>query len=261
MAYVDSHGARIYWEEQGEGDPLLLIMGLGYSSAMWYRTLPELSRHHRTILFDNRGVGRSSAPHGPYSISSMASDAASVLDAAGVESARVYGISMGGMIAQELALQHPGRVRSLILASTSCGGLESVPASLEVISALYARAAMTPEDAFWLMAPFVYDPSTPRARMEEDLAVRIRTYPPAQSYMAQLQGILAWHSHSRLKEIKAPTLVIHGENDRLVPPENGAILARTIEGAKLVSVPNASHILLTDQPAICNEAVLSFLKN
>ncbi|HVF89543.1 MAG TPA: alpha/beta fold hydrolase [Blastocatellia bacterium] len=260
MPYVESEGARIYWEEHGGGDPLLLVMGLGYSSDMWYRAVPALSRRHRTILFDNRGVGRSSAPRGPYSISSMAGDAAAVLDAAGVESSNVYGISMGGMIAQELTLRHPHRVRSLILACTSCGGLEAVPASLEVIGVLYARANMTPTDAFWAMARFVYDPSTPRERIEEDLAVRVRTFPPAESYMAQLQGVLAWHSYTRLHEIKAPTLIIHGESDRLVPPENGAILARAIEGARLVPVPNASHILLTDQPAFCNEAVLSFLE-
>src|ERR1700730_5118305 len=115
MPFINNQGARIYWDEQGEGEPVLLIMGLGYPSAMWYRTRPLLAARYRTIALDNRGVGRSDVPPGPYPISLMASDAAAVLDASGVESAHLFGVSMGGMIAQEFALQYPKRVLSLIL--------------------------------------------------------------------------------------------------------------------------------------------------
>jgi len=107
MAFVDNQGARIYWDEQGQGEPVLLIMGLGYPSAMWYRIRPALSARYRTIALDNRGAGRSDVPPGPYSIPQMASDAAAVLDAAGIESAHVFGVSMGGMIGQEFVLQYP----------------------------------------------------------------------------------------------------------------------------------------------------------
>lgn len=259
MPYAINQGTRIYWAGRGEGAPLLLIMGLGYSSEMWYRIEPLLSTRYRTIRFDNRGVGKSDAPPGPYPIPTMASDAAAVLDAAGVESAHVFGISMGGMIAQEFALQYPARVRSLTLGCTSCGGAEAVPASPEVIGALYARAAMTPEEGVRAMVRFIYDDSTPRELIEEDLVIRLRTFPKPASYIAQLQGILAWGSHSRLHTLKTPTLVIHGESDQLVPPANGAALARAIPGAKLVMLENASHILLTDQTLAVNDAVLSFL--
>ncbi|MGD0932289.1 MAG: alpha/beta hydrolase, partial [Candidatus Korobacteraceae bacterium] len=112
MPCTNSNGCRIHWEESGAGDPLLLIMGLGYSHEMWHRTRPAMAEHYRTIVYDNRGVGKSDLPPGPYPIAQMADDAAAVLDAAGVELAHVYGISMGGMIAQELALKHPARVRS-----------------------------------------------------------------------------------------------------------------------------------------------------
>jgi len=105
MPFVENAGARIYWDEEGQGAPVLLIMGLGYPSQMWYRTRPLLAERYRTIAFDNRGVGRSDVPAGPYPIPLMASDAAAVIDAAGVESAHIYGVSMGGMIAQEFALQ------------------------------------------------------------------------------------------------------------------------------------------------------------
>ena len=107
MPLIQNQGAKIYWDEQGSGDPVLLIMGLAYPSDMWYRTRPVLSKSYRTIVVDNRGVGRSDMPPGPYPIALMAADALCALDAAGIERAHVFGISMGGMIAQELALPHP----------------------------------------------------------------------------------------------------------------------------------------------------------
>jgi 3-oxoadipate enol-lactonase len=259
MPYADNSGVKIYWEEQGEGDPVLLIMGLGYTMDMWYRTAPALSQRYRTITFDNRGVGRSDVPPGPYPIAAMAADAAAVMDSAGVARAHVFGISMGGMIAQEFALQYPQRTRSLILGCTSHGGPESVLADAEVITTLMARGTMSAEEGIHAMIPFIYDPSTPRDRIDEDLEIRRRTFPTAQGYFAQVQGIFAYESLSRLSQLKAPTLVIHGESDRLVPPENGRRLARLIDGARLVMIPSASHIFPTDQPDAAHEAILGFL--
>src|SRR5580700_7145984 len=99
MPFVENQGVKIYWDEQGDGEPLLLIMGLSYPSYMWHRTRPALAARYRTIAFDNRGVGRSDVPSGPYSMPMMAADAAAVLDAAGIASAHILGFSMGGMIA------------------------------------------------------------------------------------------------------------------------------------------------------------------
>jgi len=259
--FVDHSGAKLYWEEHGTGDPLLLIMGLGASLEAWDRIAPALAKNYRTILFDNRGVGRSDVPPGPYSLETMADDAAAVLDAAGVPSAHVMGISMGGMIAQELALRHPSRVRKLILGCTSCGGREAVRADAEVAAALKARATMPREQAMWMMAPFIYDASTPRARIEEDFRSRLSANGSNEGYAAQYQGILAWSgTHARLAGLKTPTLVIHGDSDRLVPPGNGRVIARAIPGAKLLMLPNASHIFLTDQHAASSAAILSFLQ-
>src|SRR5208283_2140325 len=158
MAFVENQGTKIYWDEQGQGAPLLLIMGLGYTSAMWYRTRPALAQQFRTIAFDNRGVGLSDVPPGPYSIATMASDAAAVLDAAGVARAHVFGVSMGGMIAQEFALQYPARTRSLILGCTSPGGPLAVRAERKVADLLLARG-MTPEEAREAILPYIYDPA------------------------------------------------------------------------------------------------------
>jgi len=259
VSFIENQGAKIYWDERGSGEPILLIMGLGYPSDAWHRTRPGLAKSFRTIAFDNRGVGRSDMPPGPYPIALMASDALAVLDAAGVASAHVYGVSMGGMIAQELTLQHPERVRSLILGCTAAGGPAAVQPDPEVRQSLMARAGMPPEQAAEVAIPFIYDRGTPRARIDEDLDVRRPWFARPEAYTAQLQGILAWESYSRLPQIARPTLVIHGESDRLIPTANGKLIAASIPGAKLVLLPHASHLYQTDQPEASMRAILDFL--
>ena len=259
MPFVENRGARIYWDEQGQGAPVLLIMGLSYPSYMWHRTRPVLAAHYRTIAFDNRGVGRSDVPAGPYPIALMASDAAAVLDAAGIESAHLFGVSMGGMIAQEFALQYPKRVRSLILGCTAAGGPTAVRADAAATQMLMTRDKMTPEQTAEAPVPFIYDSATPRERIDEDIAIRRPWFPRPEAYTAQLQGIVAWEAYSRLSGIAAPTLVIHGENDRLVPPGNGKLIAERIPGAKLVMIPHASHLFLTDQTEAAHRTILEFL--
>lgn len=259
MPFVENQGARIYWDEQGHGAAVLLIMGLSYPSYMWYRIRPALAAHYHTVAFDNRGVGRSEVPLGPYPIALMASDAAAVLDAAGIESAHLFGVSMGGMIAQEFALQYPKRVLSLILGCTAAGGATAVRAGPEAAQMLMTRDKMSPEQAAEAPVPFIYDSTTPRERIDEDIAIRRPWFPQPEAYTAQLQGILAWEAYSRLSGIAVPTLVIHGESDRLVPPGNAKLIAECIPGAKLVMIPHASHLFLTDQTEVSNRAILQFL--
>jgi 3-oxoadipate enol-lactonase len=258
MSFVENSGANIYWDEQGSGEPLLLIMGLSYPSYMWHRSRPILAKRFRTIALDNRGVGQSDSPPSIYSISLMASDAAAVLHAAGIESAHVFGVSMGGMIAQEFALQYPNRVRSMILGCTAAGGPHAVQAEPEALQALLRRD-VTPEQAKETIIPFIYDSATPRERIDEDMAIRMKWYPTPQGYMGQLQGIFGWEAYSRIAQITAPTLVIHGETDRLVPPANARLIAERIPGAQLVLLPHASHIFETDQPTTAHYAILEFL--
>jgi pimeloyl-ACP methyl ester carboxylesterase len=236
-----------------------MIMGLGATHEWWYRVRPPLATRCRTIVFDNRGAGRSDVPAGPYSIVQMADDAAAVLDAAGVESAHVFGASMGGYIAQELALRHPARVRSLALGCTSCGGRDAVAADAEVRAALSARASMSREDAMWLMAPYTFDASKPRDVIAADFARRLETTVTNEGFFAQLQAVRDWPGAlSRLAGIAVPTLVIHGETDRLVPPQNAAILGTAIPGASVVMLPRASHIFFTDQFDAACAALLQF---
>ncbi len=258
MPFAESGGTKIYWDEAGQGDPVLMIMGLGWASNMWHRTRPVLASRFRTIAFDNRGAGRSEVPDGPYCIAMLASDAAAVLDAAGITSAHLVGASMGGMIVQEFALQYPARVRSLVLACTAPGGPEAHHPGPEVMDVLF-RTGLSPEERARAIVPFIYDTGTPRERVDEDLAVLSQLYPNPQGFMAQLQGILAWEAFSRLHQIAAPTLVIHGVNDRLVPAPNADLIAERIPAARLVKVPDASHIFFTDQPERAHHAISEFL--
>jgi 3-oxoadipate enol-lactonase len=257
---TQSGGTGIYWEESVGNEPILLIMGLGYAHQMWFRTRPLLAARYRTVVFDNRGAGQSDVPAGPYSIAQMADDAAAVLDAAEIRRARILGVSMGGMIAQEFAIRYPTRVDRLVLGCTSFGGKTSKIAAKEVLNTLRGRATMTPEEGAEAMVPYIYDASTPRERIDQDLAVRRRVYPTADGYLAQLQAINTWSSADRLAAIKSPTLVIHGETDQLIPPENAAMLASQIAGARVVMLPQASHIFTTDQPEKAHAAILEFLR-
>jgi pimeloyl-ACP methyl ester carboxylesterase len=190
----------------------------------------------------------------------MASDAAAVLEAAGIGSAHVFGVSMGGMIAQEFALRYPKRVLSLILGCTAAGGPAAVRAEPEAIQMLMRREKMSPERAAEAAVPFIYDSTTPRERIEEDIAIRRPWFPSPEGYAAQLQGILGWESYSRINQIVAPTLVIHGESDRLIPRGNANLIAERIPGAKVVMIPHASHLFFTDQTEVSHYAILQFLK-
>jgi pimeloyl-ACP methyl ester carboxylesterase len=234
-------------------------MGLSFTHEMWFRVLPAISGSYRAILLDNRGMGRSAIPRGPYRISQMADDAMRVLDAAGVSAAHVIGASMGGMIAQELALRHPRRVLSLLLGCTSYGGL----------SARWPDFSRRPRNLKWgtndravreaALAPLLYADCTPPERIAEDLAVRCNCSWTYKGFLNQFAGILLWNSYRRLPRIHVPTLVVHGAEDRLIPPQNGRVVARRIRHARFELLPNAGHILTTDQPEACVAALLNFL--
>lgn len=260
VPFVENRGAKIYWDELGQGQPILLIMGFSYPSDMWHRARPKMAESHRTIALDNRGIGRSTCPPGPYSMKLLASDAAAVLDAANEKTAHIFGVSMGGMIAQEFAVQYPQRVRSLILACTSPGGWHSVKPGIHVLTTLMARPTMTPERAREAFIPIIYASSTAPELIDEDMAILKNWIATPAIYRAQLKAILFWQAYSRLPQIKAPTLVIHGLQDQLVPSKNSEIIASRIPGARLVLIPDAGHIFGTDQPEAAQQAVSSFLR-
>jgi pimeloyl-ACP methyl ester carboxylesterase len=250
-------GARIAYATTGSGSPVLLIMGLAYPGVSWFRQVPALAERHQVITVDNRGAGDTGDVVGaPYTVELMADDCLAVLDAVGVEQAHVVGISMGGLMAQELAISHPERVQSLVLMATHPGIAHSVLPQ-EVIDFLTRRATMTPEEGREASIPFNYAETTSRETIEEDWAVREKGTASQVGYAAQ-GGTALWSGLERLPQITAPTLVMYGDQDRLVVPANSEKIAEAIPGAQLLVVPNANHVLTTDQADIVNNALLDW---
>src|SRR4051794_35826031 len=252
MPLAERDGARLYWEETGSGDPVLLIMGLGMNATGWWRTIPVLAgAGFRVLAFDNRGVGRSDRPPGPYSVPQLADDAVAVLDATGAERAHVYGLSLGGMIAQELALRHPERVDALVLGATTPGGSKAVPADDATLAFFERRAEMTAEEAVWASVPYNYAARTRAERAQaigEDIVQRLRFPIEPEPYRAQLAASFGHDAFDRLPQVAARTLVLHGREDRMVVPANGELLAGAIPDAELLTLPDAAHLFPTDAP-------------
>lgn len=261
MPLADRGEAQIYWEEQGGGEPLLLIMGHGFPRQMWSRHLPGLTARFRVITFDNRGVGQTLTRGWDWTIEDMADDAAAVLDAAGVDRAHVYGASMGGGIAQAVALRHPERVGSLILGCTAAKAAKrDVPVMQLLRHVLPNLLAGRQARKIAAARALVYGPATPEELIAEDLALLESLHRPADGVKAQARAVAAWEgSRSRLPSIRIPTLVIHGTEDRLVPLHYGEELARLVPGAKLVVLAGAGHMYITDSTAEADEVVTSFL--
>jgi 3-oxoadipate enol-lactonase len=262
MATAPDGRTRLYWESAGEGDPVLLIMGLGLSGGAWWRTVPVLSRRLRVITFDNRGVGRSSAFSYAYTTEAMADDAVSVLDDLRLDRVHVYGISLGGMVAQQLALRHPERVRSLVLGATSAGGPRAARPDAEVMAFLRRRLRMRAEQAARASVPFNYGPrcrSEHSDRIEEDISQRLAHPFAEHAYRAQMFAAGLHNCYGHLPSIDVPTLVVHGRHDRMVPVANADLIAERVPGARLRILEESGHLYPTEEPDV-EDAIGAFLE-
>jgi pimeloyl-ACP methyl ester carboxylesterase len=240
MPLVQRGAHAIHYQALGDpaSPPLLLIMGLAVSSRAWDR-LPELMapRFH-VLVFDNRGTGRSSRHGFRYRMRDLADDAAAVIEASGAPSAHVFGISMGGMIAQELALRHPERVRSLALGCTfACWRKARAPAwrtKLDLLLLNLGRTAVVPR----LLVSPEWHAKHPSSALDW---IRRAERTTLRAALAQLIAVGRHNTLGRLAQIRAPTLVLTGDADRLIPPQNSEVLAAAIPGARLVTLPGAGH--------------------
>jgi pimeloyl-ACP methyl ester carboxylesterase len=254
-------GTQLHVERRGGGDPLLLVQGMGANCDHWGEPfLRALERDVELVLYDHRGVGRSGASAGDVSTATLAADALAVLDAAGIERAHVLGFSMGGMVAQELALAAPARVASLVLVATSCGGTQSKPPGADVEQALTTAVLSGDRErvlrtAFGLLfsAAFAGDAGNYPPFAE---AARIR---PASinALLDQRGAILAHDTFGRLRGLDVPTLVVHGTQDRMFEAVNGDLIASMVPGARLELVDDAGHLLFWEQPVRVADLVLA----
>jgi 3-oxoadipate enol-lactonase len=254
---------KLHWESTGEGPAVLLIAGQGMTGKGWWATVPVLERSFRVLTFDHRDTGGSSRVRWPYSVAQMAEDAIAVLDAAGERRAHVYGISLGSLVAQELALRHPERVEALVLGSSSAGGFAAYkPAPSSLVQTFLIRAgAMGPEEAEWAAVPYTYAEKTRREhpeRIAADIAHRLSSPPEPLAYMHQAAAVATHDAYERLNQLAAPTLVVHGEQDVFVPPANALVLAERIPAARLRLLPDAAHMFPIDEPE-ADEEIARFL--
>jgi 3-oxoadipate enol-lactonase len=255
-------GVEIAFDVWGrrDGPPALLIQGLGMDSRGWALQRMALGRHYRCFAPDNRGVGRTGTPPGPYSLDQMARDALAVLDAEGVESAHVVGASMGGVIAQIIGVMHPERTRSLVLACTSC---RHHPWRREVLQewadAVQARGitALGDDGLRWLVGPRLRK----RFGMWLNILARIVLHADPAGFAAQVHAILDAPDELRfeLHHVRVPTLVITGSQDALTPIGDAEELAEMIPLAQLVELRGAAHGLMVEAPNVFNDAVIDFL--
>lgn len=254
MPYTDTTGVRLHWEEAGTGSPVLLVMGAGYSSAMWYPVIPALSGTHRVIWFDNRGTGGSASTE-VASIADMAHDALAVLDAAGVEAAHVYGVSLGGVVVQQLALEAPARVTSLVLGCT--GILDD--AKPRAPKWLDARFRLPRRVVLALGKKASYGPACPPELVVRDHEVLLAQRPQRRALVAQQDALRAYSvSPDRIAGLDVPALVLHGAADGVVPHGWGEELARTLPQARLVSYDGVGHNYLVAAGEQANAEVLAF---
>ncbi len=252
MAKVEVAGREFHYERTGTGEPLLLVQGMSGTHVSWGEPFKgALEEGFDVIAFDNRGIGLSAPVDGPFTISEMAEDTAGLLEALGLESAHVIGISMGGMIAQELALAHPGRLRSLTLGCTYCGGPGSQLMPEGNLQKLVAGMASGDRDKA-IRAGYEVNLS-PAFRADEDRYAAFHematTVPAAKATIElQAQAIFGHDTSGRLGEISAPTLIVHGTEDGVLPFPNGELIASLMPSARFEVFEGVGHMFWWEQP-------------
>src|SRR6266852_4716646 len=264
MPKVQVGDLSMYYVEAGQGDPLVLIMGLGGDHLAWGFQFPAFAERYRVIAFDNRGAGQTDAPDDPYTTRMMAEDTVGLLDALGIERAHVLGVSMGGMIAQEIALGHPDRVRSLQLHCTLGRPDRYLQAQLDV--GRIQRRALSREDAMragylWLFAPATYDerPEFVEMILRNALA---NPYPMSLTgFERQCDAVQTHDALDRVAAIRCPTLISVADRDILVRPFLSRALAERIPGARFVQIEGAGHGYFWERPDAFNNMCLEFLSH
>jgi pimeloyl-ACP methyl ester carboxylesterase len=262
MLRIRVNGVEMHYDLQGTGEPLVLIHGAQGDRSMFSGLVPVFAKQFQVLTFDQRGSGQSEKPDMDYSIALLADDTAALMDQVGFASAHIIGVSMGGMIAQELVLRHPQKVRSLVLGCTTPGGPKAVRLGGEALTNAYSTTPMSAEERGKALAEAAFTkgyieqhPEIIPAMIE---ARRQRPIDPV-ALGHRMKAAYAHNTYDRLPQIACPTLVITGKDDALISWENSRILAERIPGAQLVLLEPAGHVFWTEQPEQSLAAILTFL--
>ncbi|MBZ5551489.1 MAG: alpha/beta hydrolase [Acidobacteriia bacterium] len=262
MPTIKGNGIEIYYEEHGAGEPLVLIQGLSYATPMWHWQVAGLKGYFRVITFDNRGSGQSAKPDIPYSMKMFADDAVGLLDALKIPQTSVLGISMGGIIAQEVALSHPDRVTHLILCSTLYGGATAAQPDPETLAYLAEYQESVSDEISRLEIAYGTAPGFAERHPDRVAALvefKRQSRPPRFAYFRQLLSAVGYVSEDRLPSLRIPTLIIAGSEDRIISPDNSRRLHQMIPNSRLKVFANAGHHVPIEYPEEFNQAVIEFL--
>ncbi|MCW2986063.1 MAG: alpha/beta fold hydrolase [Conexibacter sp.] len=259
MSHLTVGGRRLFHQRRGAGEPLLLIQGMSGTHLAWGEPFTaDLERDFDVVAYDHRGIGRSDRVDEPFTIAELAEDASGVLDELGWDTAHVLGISMGGMVAQELALRHPGRIRTLTLGCTYCGGAGSALAPQSTLERLSA-GMMSGDRELAIRTGFEVNVSAAFAAVDANydaFRAMAKSLPaPVPVIMLQMQAIAGHDTSARLPSLELPTLVIHGDEDLMLPVANGRLIASLIPGARLEVLEGIGHMFWWEQPARSAELV------
>jgi 3-oxoadipate enol-lactonase len=249
---------RIAWDSSGDGPPLLLIQGLGYGRWGWEPVVPGLAERYRVLRFDNRGIGESDKPPGPYTAAEMAMDALQVMDEAGVDRAHVLGASLGGMIAQELAVAEPRRVDKLVLCCTTAGGPDMPPMPDATIRLFMEAPSLDPQVALRRFIENALGESPPEGLADELFALRVQNPPDPAGWQAQAAAGTTF-AGTAIETIAAPTLIVQGTADNVVNPLNADVLAARIPDARVELLEGLGHLFFWEQADESVRIVSEFL--
>jgi poly(3-hydroxyalkanoate) depolymerase len=256
--FVTVDGMRLRVRIEGSGEPLLLVMGIGGNVEMW-GPLVEALDGHQTIAFDAPGTGESDVPRRPLRMSDLARVVEKLLDALGYDRVDVLGVSFGGALAQQFAIQHPDRVRRLILAATTCG-LGGIPGNPLTLAILLTPLRYYSRRYLELVGPYLYGGGGQDGRLIDQQALaRLHRPPSLAGYYLQMAAITGWTSLPFLRRIRQPTLVMGGSDDRIVPLVNSSLLRRLIPDASLHVIKGGGHLFLLDRARESAEAIKGFL--
>ncbi len=264
MPHAQLTDVRLYYEEHGRGAPLVLVPGFGMGHWIWFKQVSDFAQKFRTIVFDPRGVGGSEQRDEPLSIRTLADDLAALLDKLSIDGAHIVGSSFGGFVAQEFALAHASKARSLVLCCTSFGGPRHCPPAPETLAAIASTKGLHTEERVRENLRIAFSDSFVAERsevIERLVDASGETCVPEFVYQRQLQAALNFDASERVAQIRTPTLVVTGDADRIVPFENSHNLAARIPGARLHIVEGGSHTFFIERAGEFNRAVVEFIES